>query len=224
MAINEAEQEYDNKAKAEWRSLCHHITPSTCNHLVDEHGIHQYKRLELVAKGAKTFAYSLSTGKISEAKLIGINDNMDIIKSCQSLYPLATFIHIKWEDFCIKYNSGDIGTIVFDSCYAGYGPLVEKAIRVTLNLAVKSINNIGECMLIINIDGDKTHRGKAYKRKENVDNITKAKLTMCDTINKILGSHSHVAINRVSISPEDIYEYKQTNNSTTMLSCFLLLG
>lgn len=224
MAINEVEQEYDNKAKAEWRYLCHHITTSTCNHLVDEYGIHQFKRLELVAKGAKTLFYSLSTGVISEDKLIGINDNNDIIESCKPLFPQATFIHTKWEDFCIKYNGGDIGTVVFDSCYAGYGPLFEKALRVTLNLVAKSINNIGECMLIINIDGDKTYRGKASKRKENVDNITKAKLTMCDTINKILGSHSHVDINRVSISPKDIYEYKQTDNSTTMLSCFLLLG
>ena len=224
MAINEVEQEYDTQAKSEWRYLCHYITPSTCNHLVDEHGIHQFKRLELVAKGAKTFSHSLSTGKISEDKLIGINDNKDIIESCKPLFPLATLVHSTWENFCITYNDGDIGTVVFDSCYAGYGPLFEKALRITLSLVAKSINNIGECMLIINIDGDKTYRGKASKRKENVDAITKAKLTMCDTINKILNSHSHVGINTVSISPKDIYEYKQKDDSTTMLSCFLLLG
>lgn len=214
MAINEVEQEYDTHAKSEWRSLCHSlITPTTCNYLVDDDGIHKFKWVELVAKEAKTFSYALSTGKIREDKLIGINDDMSIIKSCQPLFPLATFIHSKWENFCMSYKEGDIGVISLDSCYAGYGPEFEKATRLTLNLAVRSIDNIGECMVIINVDGNKTYRGKAFKRKERADIITKAKLTMCDTINKILSSHSHVGINTVSITPKNIYEYRQTDRS-----------
>lgn len=223
MAINEVNQDYDNPAKQEWRKHTHSIlTPDISPILVDEYGNYKHKLVELVAWEAKTFSHVLSTGKITENKLIGINDNLDIIKSCEAVFPKATFIHCDLDKFSISYNKGDIGIINFDSCNAGFGPAFEKSFRLILIQVVKSIENIGECMLVVNVDGSKTYRGKASKRTEDADNMTKAKMTMCDTINKILQSHPHKSINKVSIFPENIYQYKQTNKSSTMLSGYIL--
>jgi len=225
MAINDANQYYDNPAKQEWRIKLHSLlNTNTCIHLVDDYGRYCFKWVELVAREAKTFSYALSTGKITEDKLIGINNDNSIIIPCRSIFPDASFIHSEWDEFCLTYNKADLGVIVFDSCNAAYGQAFEKSLRLTLKQVSKSVDNIGECMLVINVDGDKTYRGKASKRVEEADMITKAKLTMCDTINKIFHTYDNKCIKNVTIVPDDIYQYKQTNTSSNMLSCFILFG
>lgn len=225
MAINEVNQNYDNPVKQEWRMKLHSLlNTNTCIRLVDDYGRYCFKWVELVAREAKTFSYALSTGKITEDKLIGINNDNDIIMSCQHIFPNASFIYSEWDEFCLTYNKADLGVIVFDSCNAAFGSAFEKSLRLTLGQVSKSVDSIGECMLVINVDGNKTYRGKAHKRIEDADRITKAKMTMCDTINKILNTYDHRYIKNVTILPNDIYQYKQTNISSTMLSCFILFG
>lgn len=218
MSISNNDNTYQSEAKQQWREFIYSLSSvDTCAALVDSDGRYQHKWLELVGDNALTFNQLLSTGRIGEHQLIGIDNREDNINQCKPLFPSATFYAQDWNAFCRTYPHNDIGVIVFDSWNAAYGTDFKASLSATMNLAVRCKQAIGECLVVINVDGSKTHRGYALKRgmssrevlKHNIENIFKY-------------SDIH-ALTTLNISVDTMYEYKQHAMATTMLTCGILL-
>lgn len=218
MSISHDNNTYQSEVKQQWREFIYSLaTADTCASLVDSDGKYQHKWLELVGDNALTFNQLLSTGRIGEHQLIGIDNREDNIVQCKPLFPLAEFYAQDWNAFCRTYPRNDIGIIVFDSWNAAYGNDFKTSLSATMNLAVRCKQAIGECLVVINVDGSKTHRGYALKRgmtsrevlKHNIENVFKY-------------SDIH-ALTTLNISVDSMYEYKQHAMATTMLTCGILL-
>lgn len=218
MSISQHNNTYQSEAKSKWREFIYSLTTqNNCASLVDDNGNYLHKWVELVGDNANTFTQLLFTNRIQEHQLIGIDLREDNIESCKPLFPSAQFYAQDWNSFCRTYKHNDIGVIVFDSWNAAYGNDFKSALTATMNLAVRCKKNIGECLVVINVDGSKTHRGYAIHRgmtsrevlKHNIEQVFK---------------HSDIhALTTTIINVDSMYEYKQHKQSTTMLTCGVLL-
>jgi len=218
MSVAQTNNTYQSESKQKWRKFVYSLaTPDTCALLVDEDGNFNYKWIELVGDNANTFNQLLNTKRIREDQLIGIDLREDNINKCKPIFPQAQFYKTEWSSFCSIYNRNDIGVIVFDSWNAAYGKDFQSALTNTMNLALRCKQSIGECLVVINVDGSKTHRGYAVHKgisskqvlKENIENTFKYS--------------DSIYLREYQVSIESMYEYKQYKRSTTMLTCGILL-
>ena len=218
MSISQHDNTYQSEAKHQWREFIYSLaTVDTCASLVDSEGRYLHKWLELVGDNALTFNQLLSTDRIHESQLIGIDNREENITQCKPLFPLAMFYAQDWNAFCRAYSHNDIGVIVFDSWNAAYGNDFKASLSATMNLAIRCKQNIGECLVVINVDGAKTHRGYALKRGMTSMEVLKYNI---ENVFKYSDIHSLTTVN---ISVDSMYEYKQHKQATTMLTCGILL-
>lgn len=215
MSISKNDNTYKTLPKQEWREWIYsNLTPDAQSCLTSKDGKLLHKWLEPVGENATTFDQLLKTGRIDESQLIGIDINQDNIKKCQELYPRAEFHCTPWVDFCSNYHSNDIGVIVFDLFYSGYGEVFQNDMKETLLLAKRCLQNTNELLLVVNVDGDKTYRGSSYNK--NISPEETFKETLEYNISKYLD-------NKYKVDTNAMYKYKQSTRSTEMLSCALLL-
>lgn len=218
MSIAQHDNTYQSEAKQRWREFIYSLaTVDTCASLVDSDGRYQHKWLELVGDNALTFNQLLSTRRINESQLIGIDNREDNINQCIPRFPQAKFYAQDWNTFCRTYPNRDIGIIVFDSWNAAYGNDFKSSLTATMNLAVRCKQYIGECLVVINVDGSKTHRGYALKRGMTSREVLKYNI---ENVFKYSDIHS---LTTTVINVDSMYEYKQHKQSTTMLTCGILL-
>lgn len=218
MSIAQHDNSYQSEAKQLWREFIYSLaTPDNCSMLVDEDGKYNYKWLELVGDNAITFNQLLNTKRIREDQLIGIDLREDNINNCIPRFPKAQFHSQEWNVFCNTYKKQDIGVIVFDPWYAAYGKEFKSALSATMNLALRCKQSIGECLVVINVDGSKTHRGYAVHKGLTSKEVLK------ENIQNTFKYSDSIYLKEYQVSIESMYEYKQHKQSTTMLTCGILL-
>lgn len=218
MAIAQHDNSYQSEAKKEWREFVYSLaTPDNCAQLVDDEGNYNYKWLELVGDNANTFNQLLDTKRIREDQLIGIDLREDNINKCIPLFPKAQFHNIEWNSFCNTYHKHDIGVIVFDSWNAAYGKNFQSALAATMNLALRCKQTIGECLVVINVDASKTHRGYAVHKGLTSEEVLK------ENIENTFKYSDSVYLRDYKVSTQAMYKYKQHAKATSMLSCGILL-
>lgn len=218
MSISRHDNSYQTDAKREWREFIYSLaTPDNCSTLVDDDGNFQYKWLELVGDNALTFNQLLDTNRINENQLIGIDNREDNIIKCKQLFPDAQFSSNEWNTFCRTYKGNDIGVIVFDSWNAAYGEAFSYALPATMDLALRCKAELGECLVVINVDSQRTYRGYAKPRGMTSKDVLKM------NIESAFANSDNYTLRTLNISTDSMYEYRQTRRSTKMLTCGVLL-
>mgnify|MGYP000630558864 FL=1 len=218
MSISQSDNSYVSLPKQKWREFVYSLaTPDNTSAITDPKGNYKYKWLELVGDNANTFTQLLSTNKIQENQLIGIDRREDNIQRCKQLFPSAQFYSEEWNSFCLRYPHQDIGIIILDSFNAAYGKEFKTILNNTMKLALRQKKAIGECLVVINVDGDKTHRGHAYKKGISRREVFKHSI---EDIFKYSELH---ALRTIQVNTDTMYEYKQYENSANMLTCGILL-
>jgi len=218
VSISQHDNSYNTEAKTKWREFVYSLaTPDNTSTLTNDQGIYQYKWMELVGDNANTFQQLLDTNKIQEHQLIGIDRREDNINNCKQLFPNAQFHNIEWNDFCMTYPNNDIGIIILDSFNAAYGKDFKTILNNTMTLALRQKEYIGECLVVINVDGSKTYRGYAHHKGMSIRDVLK---TNIENVFKYSDSYS---LRSIQINTNSMYEYKQYNNSANMLTCGILL-
>lgn len=218
MSVSSQDNTYKSKAKREWRNFVYSLaTPDNCSLLVDDDGKYQYKWLELVGDNALTFKQILETDRINENQLIGVDNRGDNIIKCKKLFPEAQFSSNNWNTFCRTYHENDIGVIVFDSWNAGYGNDFKSSLSATMSLALRCKESIGECLVVVNVDSQKTYRGYGKVRGMSSREVLKM------SIESTFSNSDSYRLRTMDISVDSMYEYRQTKHSTKMLSCGILI-
>ncbi len=208
---------YITSEKEKWREYVYSLlSPESCSLLVDKDNNLQYKWLELVGKDAITFDQLLSTQRISEDKLIGLSYNSEIIEGCKLKYPNIDFHFQDWNRFCNLYKDNDIGVFIFDGFCAAHGNNLEISLANTLKLVNRCRKHIGEVLLVINTDSGITKRIVSKKKELSPKEIFK------ESIEKVFKSSGVPLISSKVIDINTMYEYQQSKENTTMLSCGIL--
>jgi hypothetical protein len=214
---------YSSDAKANWRSYIHNIlTDKNCHSLIDKQGnFPSYRWLEPIGDNALPFKQLLSTGRIQEHQLIGIDRDPDnIIKSetnianCKQLYPKAEFYCEDWIDYCKgNFNHSNIGYIINDLYIATEGKMYEKILSASIYLAEKSKQQIGEVLLVINCDLGRTKR------------FTKGtKEGFAQKTEQIFRNNSRLdEFRNINIYSNTITSYKNPGKSTEMATIIIIL-
>lgn len=209
---------YSSEAKRVWRSRNYDsITIDSTYKLVDANNQFVYRWLELVGNNAETFTQLLQTGRINESQLIGLDygtkNSATNIKKCKNLFPNAHFEAIDWVRFCNKYPYDDIGVIVFDGFTSFFGNTFMSALTATLELAKRCSNNIGECVVILNVDADRARSLKNSKDGNVYDNTKAPHQIFKENIESTAKE-----LNLVLYLNDDYYSYSNTNKSSTMMT------
>ena len=208
---------YNTQAKAEWRDYIYNIVdPSKCFSLVDDNNKFSHKWVELVGDKALTFEQLLSTGRITEDKLIGISRDQNIIDTCTPLYKSADFYCAEWTSFCNTYPNSDIGVFILDAFIASHGKNFNSTMQSTLSLIKRCIDNIGEVLLVVNTDS-----GMSYRLHSKKNGLT-TKETLKKSLENCFKTYGWNDIKDKTIDISTMYEYKQSKKNTTMLSCGIL--
>jgi hypothetical protein len=220
MSVAQHDNSYLTEAKKGFREYVYSlVTPDNCSVLVDDAGNLQYKWLELIGDNANTFDQLLSTGKINESQLIGLDRRDTNIERCRTIYPKAEFYGGEWVTFCREYKGNDIGVIVFDSFNAGYGKNFNMALTATLQMATECSKQIGECLVVVNVDSSKTYRSNAKGRGLTARDVLKE--TIEDSINSMREIPHHLRSFDIDINV--MHEYRQSKTSTKMVCCGFLI-
>ena len=218
MSISRDDNSYLSEEKSKWREFVYSLLSSeNCSCLVDGDNNLKYKWLELVGDNALTFDQLLNTGRISESMLIGIDNREDNIKRCSERLSSAMFCACDWDSFCRRYTKNDIGVIVFDSWNAAFGKEFDYSLLSTVKLALNCKKNIGECLVVVNVDSSKTYRSCAIKHNKTSRHILK------EGIESVLRKVGDKRLLNYEIDVDNMYEYKQHKASTTMLTCGFLI-
>jgi len=218
MSISQHDNTYNTQAKHNWREFVYSLAnPNNTATLTDDDGNYQFKWLELVGDNANTFQQLLSTNRIQEHQLIGIDRRTDNIQKCKTIFPNAQFYDKEWNEFCTTYPNQDIGIIILDSFNAAYGKDFKTILNNTMNLALRQKQAIGECLVVINVDGSKTYRGYAHHKGISIRDVLKR------NIEDVFKYSDSYALRTIQINTNSMYEYKQYNNSANMLTCGILL-
>lgn len=209
---------YQTSAKELWREYVYGLlTPDTCAQLVDENNILRHKWLELVGDNAITFNQILQTKRIQEDQLIGIDNRTENIEACKTKFPKAQFYGKDWDSFCRTYRENDIGVIVFDSWNAGDGQDFKRQIDATLHLVKRCKDNLGECLLVVNVDGSKTHRSFGFSKGLDAREVLKN--SMEAAFKRYPGGY----FSNLELRTETMYSYRQSARNTEMLSVGVLV-
>ena len=206
--ISKHNNQYISIPKRDWRSQLYSLITEDNSTLVDQNNMITCKWLELVGDNANTFTQILSTNRIEQSNLIGIDIREDNIVKCRELFTEAKFEAIEWNKFCRTYKDTDIGIIVFDGFTAGYGKEFNEVLEATFDLAFRCKKNLGECIVVFNVDSDKTYRGCGYKKGLSSREVLK------QSVEKVLRGFGE----EIVVDVESMYEYKQYDGSAKMLS------
>lgn len=206
--------------KQSWRNfILSRLTPESTHSIVNEDGTLPYRWLEPVGHGAFTFDSLLSTGKIKESQLIGIdknpyneNDSIQNVNLCRSKFKDAQFFCDYWDFFCLYKATDDIGYIIHDLYDSCYGRVFEKNLRATSIAVENSYKNIGEVLLVVNADLDASKR---YGRSGSIDAFIR-------TIMNVFSEREHPNIRNINLDRSQIYIYKQSSDSDTMISAHII--
>ena len=205
---------YQTDPKQKWRTWVHNlVTQDNSAFLTDDEGNFLHKWVELVGPGCHTFDQLLKTNRITEDKLVGINLDEQIINESQTKFPMSNMVHTKWDTFCRTYQGNDIGVIVYDSFNAAHGKDLRYNIDATMSLAMRCKDNIGECLVVINVDSKTTRRQLKNDPREQL------KLEL----ERYFKSHPLREVNEIELDIEHMMEYQQTSKSDHMLSVGILL-
>lgn len=213
---------YSSDAKANWRSYIHNIlTEKNCHSLIDKQGNFPYRWLEPIGDDALPFKQILSTGRIQEEQLIGIDrDPSNIeqsklnIERCKQLYPKAQFYCEDWIEYCKgNFDHSNIGYIITDLYTASEGSNLERVLGASIYLAEKSLLSIGEVLIVINTDLSRSRR----IFKGNKESFAKA-------VEDIFKNNAkYPEVRKIIIHPESIYTYKNNSKSSEMASIIVKL-
>jgi hypothetical protein len=218
MTSHHLNDHYQTDAKRSWRDYVYSLlTPDTCALLVDNDNRLRHKWLELVGDNAHTFNQLLSTGRIEESQLVGVDNRVDNATACSKLFPSAQFYGNDWDSFCRTYRGNDIGVIVFDSWNAGAGNDFKRQIDATLHLVKRCKDKLGECLLVVNVDGSKTHRSFGFSKGLDAREVLKN--SMEAAFKKFPGGMFSTLV----IDPGTMYAYRQSAKNTKMLSVGVLV-
>ena len=219
MSISKNDNSYQTEAKEQWREYIYSLlSPDICSTLVDKDGNITCKWLEPVGDNATTFNQLLSTGKIQESQLIGLDIREDNITSCNQIFPLAQFHFKPWESFCKTYPNTDIGVIVFDLVNAAYGDSFRDNFKATMQLAHRCKKSLGEVLVVVNVDASKTYRACSYHKGETVEVTFKRNIE-----NVIRSIDYHPYFTNFTINIDTMKRYKQHTRSADMLSVGFIL-
>ncbi len=208
---------YNTLPKQDWRNYVYSMLDlHSCNTLVDENNNIIYKWAELVGADALTFKQLLSTNRITESQLIGISRDSSIIKSCKPLYPESEFYCTEWNSFCNTYPNNDIGVFILDGFYAAHGKDLKIVLKNTLKIVKRCKDAIGEVLLVINVDGNMSYRLHSKKNNITIRETLKTSLEEC------FEQYGEGSIKNTIVDVNSMYEYKQSKQNTTMLSCGIL--
>ena len=181
----------------------------------------RHKWLELVGENAVTFNQLLSTGRIAESQLVGVDNRAENAEACSKLFPQAQFFGKDWDSFCGTYRGDDIGVIVFDSWNAGDGQDFKRQIDATLHLVKRCKDNLGECLLVVNVDGSKTHRSFGFSKGLGAREVLKN--SMEAAFKDAAESFSDPTFSTLELDPGTMYAYRQSAKNTEMLSVGILV-
>ena len=212
MAIsNNFTEKYNYDDKAKWREWIYsEIKKISFNYYEGKlHG----KWLEPIGTDAACFKQLLGTNLIDESQLIGIDcdpanrkKSKNNINKCKELFKLASFYELEWDSFCYKYEQSDISYIIYDLFTSTHGTKFFNNLEACCQLIEHSLKYQDQIILVINSDI------KVMKRhNKTFDGFNK-------NLNRLFEGRQ---IGLPYINIENIYEYKNTNNSDNMGSILL---
>jgi hypothetical protein len=214
---------YPSDEKQNWRDyILGLLTADVTYKIVNDDGTLSYKWLEPIGTNALPFDFLLSTKRIKQSQLIGIdmdpNDTIGSkvnIENCKKKFPNAKFYCKEWDLFCEYKARNDIGYIIHDLFDGADGKKFEKNLTATIHLANKCYKNIGEVFLVINTD--LTAVNKRYGKTSSISDFIK-------TIKSAFAKNSDVDnLKNITLSEKNIYQYKNSSRSDTMISACIML-
>lgn len=213
---------YISHEKAAWRKHIHEILQvNNCHTLLSSCGKLRYRWLESIGENALPFKQLLSTSKIQENQLIGIDRDpydpqlsLNNIERCKTLYPQAEFHCEDWIEYCRgSKNHKGIGYIITDVYVATGGDNFERTVQASLHIAEKSKKEIGEVLFVINADLEQARR---FQRG--------TKDSFAQATEKVFRTRSHIEeFRKMKFYPESIYTYKNPGKRHEMATIIAIL-
>jgi hypothetical protein len=213
---------YTSDAKSNWRSYIYDILKdNNCHTLIDSNNNFPYRWLEPIGEDALPFKQILSTGRIQENQLIGIDKdpkNPEIsfknVENCKQIYPQAEIYCEDWVDYCKgNFDHSNIGYIIMDLYVATSGHHFESILEASIHLAEQSKATIGEVLLVINADYGYTKRffqGTKEGFAQETERVFKTSSRLPE-------------FRKIKIHPESIYSYKNEGHATEMATIITIL-
>lgn len=214
---------YTSTPKAGFREWTYSLTEQgKCSALLGEDGkTLRLKWVDLIGNASATFGQLISTGRIEEHLLIGVDVDGGKVDGFQKLYPTATAYHGAWDSFCGSYKEADIGVLVMDAFWAVYGSLLQKNLVSTLNLARRCAEVNGECLVILNSDASRAIQNGVCKAGPADDYLYHAKILFKEQVESVL--HTHRGTKGIDLDIGGMYGYRQTEQSDYMLGCSVMI-